>query len=388
MNNRNVFIFGAGVSFDAGVPLLGGFVDCLLEIYLRSKSTAGKLTEEDKAIFREAVKVRETLDSYHGRAAFDDRNIEDILSILSSGANSGSRNEKEKFNAFVRAIARTIDLQCTVPSSQLNLADQDGGKGIYGKFWKAVIENATASGSVPVIVSLNYDLVLERSLIATICGTTWNAWDRPLPFDSLHLMYHCDSVGDRFYALKQVTFYRSHSGESVHGYVLETTTSLGQRVLSVELLKLHGSLNFPRKRLAVEQDIQQVCETPLLMPPVFVKTGERSLSKVWSRALEALRSALDVVVCGYSLPVTDTYMQYFLKAALGPNQELRRISVFDPVLAAGGNASAEMKSRYSEVFSPQVRSRIHFDPQSGSTLDFRSLVKVIESDPGRIFFLD
>ena len=30
--NRNVMIFGAGISKDAGIPLLGSFIDCMLEM--------------------------------------------------------------------------------------------------------------------------------------------------------------------------------------------------------------------------------------------------------------------------------------------------------------------------------------------------------------------
>jgi hypothetical protein len=119
------------------------------------------------------------------------------------------------------------------------------------------------------------------------------------------------------------------------------------------------------------------------MPPVFVKTGELALEPIWDRAMTVLRNALNLVVCGYSLPITDTYMQYFLKAAFGPNKNLSRVHVFDPVLSRGGPAADAMKARYSEVFSHQMRNRIHFRQDQS---DFRAFVDVLSSRPGDLLF--
>ena len=111
---------------------------------------------------------------------------------------------------------------------------------------------------------------------------------------------------------------------------------------------------------------------------------------MWTAALEHLRSAKNVVVVGYSLPQTDIYMQYFLKAALGPNLDLNRLIVFDPVLYSTSDGCAEMKHRYESCFSPQLRRRITFDPfvnppsvQQGTADAF---VRKLESEPETLLF--
>lgn len=79
----NVIILGAGASVDAGIPLLANFVEKMWEFAITGKHNGKNLSEEDQRIFNEAMKIKNELDGYHGRASFDDRNMEDILSILS-----------------------------------------------------------------------------------------------------------------------------------------------------------------------------------------------------------------------------------------------------------------------------------------------------------------
>ncbi|HKT68402.1 MAG TPA: hypothetical protein VJP83_03145, partial [Terriglobales bacterium] len=138
-------------------------------------------------------------------------------------------------------------------------------------------------------------------------------------------------------------------------------------VLDIELLKLHGSLNFPAPRQKKESseirfNTTDALPSPLILPPIFNKQSTESQRHIWSTALQRLRSAKNIVIVGYSLPRTDIYMQYFLKSALGPNGDLNRIFVFDPAMYSDGESAKEMKSRYQDCFSPQLKSRIHFKP--------------------------
>ncbi len=111
---NNVLILGAGSSFDAGIPLLSGFVDKMWEFALRRTANGNPLTSADIETFDRAVNVRNDLSAYHGRASFDDRNIEDLLSILSFNALAGDRTDRAKLEAFNQAITRTIELSCAV----------------------------------------------------------------------------------------------------------------------------------------------------------------------------------------------------------------------------------------------------------------------------------
>ena len=119
----------------------------------------------------------------------------------------------------------------------------------------------------------------------------------------------------------------------------------------------------------------QSVETPLILPPVFNKMNSREVYVVWKKALDVLRQAKNIIIVGYSLPKTDTYMQYFLKSAVGPNSDLQKIIVFNltlfeeyegPVALTtfdkSSTTAAEMKNRYLECFSKQFSDRIVFQP--------------------------
>ena len=94
------------------------------------------------------------------------------------------------------------------------------------------------------------------------------------------------------------------------------------------------------------------------------------------------------VEVGYSLPQTDIYMQYFLKSALGPNTDLNKIFVFDPVLYNDDVKSREMKDRYACCFSPQLQKRIIFQPDSDNYQKDKGTIKyfVHEMIKGKYLF--
>jgi hypothetical protein len=86
-------------------------------------------------------------------------------------------------------------------------------------------------------------------------------------------------------------------------------------------------------------------------------------------------------------------MQYFLKSAVGPNSDLQRITVFDPVLLFRDSEEAqEMIRRYKECFSPQFSGRINFFPPSSSSKgaalygSFSHFVDQLQNDSGDLFF--
>jgi hypothetical protein len=113
---------------------------------------------------------------------------------------------------------------------------------------------------------------------------------------------------------------------------------------------------------------------------------------VWKGALEVLRQAKHIIIVGYSLPKTDIYMQYFLKAAVGPNSDLHKIIVFNPALFKDNNEAREMKSRYLECFSPQFSKRINFNPAHRYAGDsdlrgtFDHFIQALEHIPEELMF--
>src|SRR5215467_1044976 len=79
----NVFLFGAGVSAAAGVPLLNPFLDRMWEYSVKKSANGTAISAEDLEILNKALSIKDNLESYNSRAHFNDRNIEDVLSLLS-----------------------------------------------------------------------------------------------------------------------------------------------------------------------------------------------------------------------------------------------------------------------------------------------------------------
>ena len=360
----NVIILGAGASVDAGIPLLVNFVEKMWEFAITGKHNGKALSEEDKKIFNEAMKVKNELDGYHGRAAFDDRNMEDILSILSFNLIGGKKSDLEKQKWFIRAITRTIDLTCNVQhDGKLTKVQQDGHQ-VYREFWRKLFERFKNSvSSFPTIISFNYDLVLERSLFQTVVGTDYKPHSVRFPFDGINLRYHYNFVKDLVFKAKYVPFTMSRGDDfgREDGMILEVTEEALRNPVDIEILKLHGSLNFPTKK-GESFFPTNVANDPYILPPVINKWVGKNEEAVWRTGLQKLREAKNIIIVGYSLPQTDIFMQYFLRAGVGPNLNLNKIIVHNPTLYQNGTDNELMRERFGNCFSPQLRSRINFNP--------------------------
>lgn len=348
----NVIILGAGASHSAGIPLMAGFVEKMWEFAVRKQVNGEPMSPDDIDIFQKAIDIKNELDSYHGRALFDDRNLEDILSILSFNEIQSSKTSESSLFWFTKAISRTIELTCRVKHDGENKI-QNLSYYQYRNFWSNLFRKHHKK--MPTIISLNYDLVLERGLFHLLIGLHLKHIKPPI--QGVEIDYHYDPVGDFQYRIKN-TKYDVGSGEAT-GTMLERGAT--EHPLRIEILKLHGSLNFPRTKMNEPLSLVHPVDTPFILPPIINKmSSAKSITKMWATALQRLRTAKNVIIVGYSLPRTDIYMQYFLKTALGPNLNLNRIYVYDPVLFEDDSTSKEMMDRYANCFSPQLQDRIIF----------------------------
>jgi hypothetical protein len=370
----NVILLGAGASADAGIPMMNSFMDVMWRIAKLGKWNGHTINANDRTVLVEALKVREELDGYHGRVALDVWNIEDILSVLSFNALAGGKREKERLRGMTKAIGRVIEIT--------NLVEHDGNLtedrkvGMYPNFWRALVNwSVDHNAPIPPILTFNYDLVLERALLNALVGKYYRTHGRSFPYDAIEIRYSTDNFQPEA-LLAKTAYWRSdaqfHQGdpgmileEKPAGYELDA-----EKLMRIELLKLHGSVNFPRTSEAERRDLRPTqrlirpLDDPLILPPVFNKATNSIGKDVWSRAMQLLRTCKNLIVCGYSLPVTDIYMQYFLKAALGPNQDLNHVYVFDPSLF-GNERHAEgegLRQRYARNFSEPIQRRIEFQP--------------------------
>ncbi len=163
----------------------------------------------------------------------------------------------------------------------------------------------------------------------------------------------------------------------------------GQKLgLLVEILKLHGSLNFSQNVPKSPNDLAPInaVENPIIVPPVANKQLTKELKGIWSTTLNRLRHARNIIFVGYSFPETDVYFRYFIEAAIGPNTDLNNIFVFNPGL------DEDMKNRYLSCFSDQYRKRVRFnlvppDNMKTETIGtFRYFNQIILSNNDLLFY--
>ena len=357
----NVFIFGAGCSADAGIPLLGNFIDKMFEYSFRGRVNQTSIPEPTLSLLKKSNEIRLGFEKYQSRASFDTRNLEDVLSLLSFEKLKNTTHTEDNYNTFVKEVASTIELSCTVKHKVNPSIDEHRKHDLYDRFCTYLLSKHI--DHLPAIVTFNYDLVIERAI--------WDAchfhpgkgeFNIPITF----------SIDYGFPTQYNVIFTESEGTKRQDG------SQAPKPMFHPELLspripyyKLHGSLNWPRSspQSGIQLSPTEVCDDPLILPPVFNKMATPEINNVWSRALETIRNAINIIIVGYSLPKTDIYMQYFLKSAVGPNANLSRVVVFNPVLFQEGQASDEMRQRYAECFSQPFQYRIEYRPLERSNID-------------------
>ena len=369
--NENAIILGAGASYDAGVPLLGKFMDVMLEMHHTKRFGPIDLSPHDQDLIAQAAKIHSKVDDYHARVSVDQFNIEEVLSVLSFESISGDIARKRELSTFTKAIARTVEITCKVKHDGTLNTVQSSGDDSYRRFWLELLRYYKYRLiEIPTIISFNYDLVLERALFQTIIGFTYPDLTPGLA-PGFYIDYCGDQMGTIGYSFKRASFNLGRD----HGTVLEKVEidrhNPPSDFIRIPILKLHGSLNFPKKGSKEPLNPVDALADPQIIPPIFNKTEATFASPIWKEALRALRGCRNLLVCGYSLPVTDTYMQYFLKAALGPNQRLNKVFVYDPILYSAAGES--LMDRYSRCLSPQFRPRIIFRPP-GDRGTFKDMV--------------
>lgn len=170
--------------------------------------------------------------------------------------------------------------------------------------------------------------------------------------------------------------------EDSEGKMMDTT--------HMELLKLHGSLNWRVRRghlspytmdaivhhetwLPVGENISPAGNTaiedhlqpdPFMVPPVLAKTdlGDQPILRlVWNKALIALREAREVVFVGYSFPATDFAADVLFTEALAEAHDFPSPGNIRVVnLASRGAERSDLLTAYQSRLGPIPEERFDF----------------------------
>jgi hypothetical protein len=97
---------------------------------------------------------------------------------------------------------------------------------------------------------------------------------------------------------------------------------------------------------------------PVIVPPTWNKTEYHgALGQVWAQAGRELSEAENIIVIGYSHPVSDSFFKYLFALGSVGDATIKRLWVFDPA------ESDEVEKRFRELIGTGIESRFRMFKQ-------------------------
>lgn len=249
-------------------------------------------------------------------------NIEEILSFIDNALYNGE--DWLDFKQIQRCIHDFI--YNTLNTCQLGYGgdvytfNENGTFNHNMNYYDKLVENIVSFNEDNCFITFNYDTFLDNALIINNRNITAN--------------YNMEFFED------------------------ETSSRINNKSKqNVDLLKLHGSLNwayceqcneyFLKKTDAYMKIISETCTicnnkySPILIPPTFKKVIPKNLERIWHKAEEYLASADTITIVGYSFPDADLEAKWLFKKALCKNSKKPILTLIDP-----SNFNEEGKLKY------------------------------------------
>lgn len=418
MSQRLVVILGAGASAPWGHPVMSQFMQVARRrrIHwetLKKNSQAHKL-EEMVNLCNWFLRAYSTLiefqticrqSSWAMNRSWD--NIEELYTQADLLRIAGLEDAEALFPTKQTPPLRSIDELCLLIS--LCIWDiyrlhnpRNTNVGAY-PYVNRIIKQGTAAGLSTTIVTTNYDVLVERNLLAN---------QIPFSYPGIKFQYM-----DRGFPL----WNDSNSASATENPVIadaDTPNSSASTEEGIKLVKLHGSVNwferisgsrreclvsilfdkplttqsrqnvndFTRCGLSTDdfsptsfnnwceaagiplwddksissisesKDRQLLLFRPLIIPPLLGKTASHNIfQSQMKEAIEAIADAVAVVVVGYSFPATDIFMSRLISQGLSSNTSLDHFWILDK------SSPETWEDRLNRLFNPTFRSsKLHY----------------------------
>lgn len=340
-----VFVLGAGASVHAGAPLLRDFLARARDL---SKRGAVRRPEAFENVFRYVEDLLPA--AYH--VDVDLKNLEHVWSLAELQRQMGLEGASEVVNDLKVVVGETLDQ--LVFNYGPNGCEPDEA---YKRFVKRLLERESARAASTVVgaveretvITFNYDVLLDHALLHR--GVRPN-YSLGTGAPQMHLTHPVS---------REIVVLKLHGsinwGQCPQCEKLVAVASPTWRTGPLEKVMLFTgqqvSLNVVSGALA-----QSECPScrlrglePYMVPPTWSKRIEESaLVPVWQAAATALKTARQLVVMGYSMPESDTFMRYLLATALKRSPQLERVVVVNP------NVDGTLEQRYRSVFATGSRN--------------------------------
>ena len=346
---KTVYVLGAGASVHAGTPLLADFLARARELQYRTRDISCR--ESFDRVFAWIEELKRA--SYYIDINLD--NLEHVFSMADLGRQIGVEDCDQHFSDLRKMIAEVLD-HCELPQ----LEPLDKGYRLFlqrlkqcndGRKQKTALGEAFSADSV---ITFNYDILLD------------DAWEHP------ELAFRLT------YSLDQASF--DESGPylllKLHGSTNWAYCSECGAVEPLKVSSLRPHCVFKEEAVSGRPGVPDTkivklkasrwttgdhnCTTcgkitqrePLIIPPTWSKQVANSpIVPVWKRAVREVTEANQLVIIGYSLPATDTFLQYLMALGASHNVALQRVVVVN------NDGSDAFRSRYRQLFSRSLSER-------------------------------
>jgi hypothetical protein len=331
--SETVFILGAGASAEAGAPLMDKFLD-EAEKLLRS-GRAKAYAEQFELVFKGIA----ALQAVFAKSLVDTRNLESVFSAFEIATLIGSLHDlsADEVSKLVPAM-RTVIFHTLEQTVRYPI---QGAKVVAPEPYVSFVEDVHKRGvKRTCIVTFNYDLAIDFAFRKY--SLHYGLDGRPKPSDALEIL-------------------------KLHGSLNWTRCTKCREVFAWPLSEL-GSL-FPMAdqlytTISVVEHLPAVShpgcgghgeKEPIIIAPALSKGDAQSgIGRVWQRAAANLAEAEDILVIGYSFPRNDEFFRYLF--ALGTIGQVRpkNFIVYNP--------DERVKTRFEEFLGPVMRQRFDIKP--------------------------
>lgn len=365
--NHNVYILGAGFSFDSGTPLVNNFLT-------RMADSVEWLYDANRVAEAEAIqKVFEFRQQAAGaafRCQIDVDNIEELFSLASVV------EAEELTRHITTAIAATIDFTRTTAYANDVFANDKTQCTL-----KLTIPDGFSSGSVTSFKTV-HDKEPLYHLYANVISGHYHIDGHYLleerNVENTIISFNYDTVLEDAFAELEIPFTYGFPS-SLADIHTSAKFSMHEAIPNAQhVYKLHGSVNWgidtsDTSKINIYGDYENLRSDGrevLLVPPTWRKVFGGHLTYIWSKAVTAIRDATRIIVIGFSMPSTDTHFKYLIAAGLQNNISLRKFIFVNPALDESNPANRqELKDNLYRVLRSDLEGKgvIELVPHTTST---------------------
>lgn len=277
-----VYILGAGFSAPLGLPVMSNFVEKSKDQYFSDP--------ENFAFFQDVFDAIDKLQKTKSYYETDLFNIEDILSILEFRTRFNVDGEHEqKRRQFLDYIASVITYFTPDQVFQENPDNL-----FVSPFWNPYIQ-----------------------FVASILNCRFRHKTREL----------ANSFGKRSHIYAKPVYYNTYYSIVTLNYdlILETIQKHFEHLFCP--IKFSRSINQIDENYKYLAKLHGSIDSDDIIPPTWNKGLHSNTLSDWSLAFKILSEANHIRVLGYSLPLTDTYIRYLLRATIVDTPHLKTIDV-------------------------------------------------------------